>query len=141
MYKMEIEFLKTAEKHLDKTLIQNQRKLYTKDQIQDIQKQYPSIPDEYLIYLSQIGEGSFLEEFCTVFGDLIEVEDFFDEALHDYLDFEEEVLQFGCDFSGNAFVFLTEEEWEVGVLYHDDLGVIEKTGEKFREFISKKIMG
>lgn len=69
------------------------------------------------------------------------MEDFFDEALQEYLDFEEEVLQFGCDFSGNAFVFLIDEEWEVGIVYHDDLGVIEKTGEKFKEFISKMIRG
>lgn len=136
-----MEFLKAAEEHLDKTLIQNVRKIYSKDEIENIQKQYSNIPEEYLIYLSQIGEGAFREEFCTVFGDLIEVEDFFDEALHEYLDLEEEVLQFGCDFSGNALVFLIDEGWEVGILYHDDLGVIEKTGQKFKEFISKMIMG
>lgn len=136
-----MEFLKTAEEHLDKTLIQNVRKIYSKNEIENIEKQYLNIPEEYLIYLSQIGEGGFREEFCTVFGDLIEVEDFFDEDLHEYLDFEEEVLQFGCDFSGNALVFLIDEGWEVGILYHDDLGVIEKTGQKFKEFISKMIMG
>ena len=140
MYKKEMEFLKTAEEHLDKTLIQNVRKVYSKDEIENIQKQYPNIPEEYLIYLSQIGEGGFREEFCTVFGDLIEVEDYFDEDLHEYLDFEEEVLQFGCDFSGNALVFLIDEGWEVGIIYHDDLGDIEKTGQKFKEFISKMIM-
>lgn len=141
MYEKEIEFLRTSEEHLDKTLVQNQRQIYTKDQIENIQKQFPNIPNEYLKYLSQIGEGSFLEELCTVFGDLIEVEDFFDETLHEYLDYEEEVLQFGCDFSGNALVFLIEKEWNVGVIYHDDLGIIEKTGQNFKEFISEKIMG
>lgn len=140
MFEKEIEALKILEKDLDKNLIQNQRKAYSKNQIEEIKEQFPNIPEEYLKYLSEVGEGSFRDEFCTVFGELIEVEDFFDESLHEYLDFEEEVLQFGCDFSGNALIFLVNENWQVGIIYHDDLGMVEKTELNFREFISERIL-
>ncbi|AGF57721.1 hypothetical protein B0P06_003974 [Clostridium saccharoperbutylacetonicum] len=105
--------------------------MYSKKQIEELRKEYPKISDEYLEYLSEIGAGSFGREFCTIFGDLCELDEFYDESLLEFLDFEERVLQFGCDPSNKALVFLIDEDWKVGEIWDDDLGSIDKTGKTF----------
>lgn len=139
-YQKEIEFLKSIER-LDAplTLYQNKREMYSKKQIEELRKEYPKIPEEYLEYLSEIGAGSFREEFCTIFGELCEIEDFYDENLLEFLEFEERVLQFGCDPSGKALVFLIDENWEVGEIWDDDLSTIERTGKTFYDYICEVI--
>nr|WP_243186859.1 SMI1/KNR4 family protein [Clostridium muellerianum] len=111
--------------------------MYSKKQIEELQKEYSQVPKEYLEYLSEIGAGSFGKEFCTIFGDLCEIEDFYDESLLEFLNFEERVLQFGCDPSDKALVFLIDENWEVGEIWDDDLGSIYRTGKTFYDYISE----
>ncbi|MGH4124404.1 MAG: hypothetical protein ACREV6_15885 [Clostridium sp.] len=139
-YEREIEFLKSIER-LDtpQTLFQNKREVYSKKQIEELQKEHPQIPEEYLEYLSEIGAGSFREEFCTIFGELYEIEDFYDESLLEFLEFEERILQFGCDPSGKALVFLIDENWEVGEIWDDDLSTIERMGKTFYHYICEAI--
>ncbi|WPC39569.1 hypothetical protein [Clostridium sp. JS66] len=139
-YERELEALKYIDQ-LDAQLISHkeERELYSKKQIEELRKEYPQIPEEYLEYLSKIGAGSFGKEFCTIFGDLCEIEDFYDESLLEFLDFEERVLQFGCDPSGKALVFLIDENWEVGEIWDDDLGSIYRTGKTFYDYISEII--
>lgn len=139
-YEKEIEFLKSIER-LDTplTLDQNKRELYSKKQIEELRKEHHQIPEEYLEYLSEIGAGSFREEFCTIFGELCEIEDFYDESLLEFLDFKERVVQFGCDPSGKALVFLIDENWEVGEIWDDDLGSVDRTGKAFYDYICEVI--
>ncbi|NMM62445.1 hypothetical protein HBE96_07025 [Clostridium sp. P21] len=137
-YERELEALKYIDQ-LDAQLISHkeERELYSKKQIEELQKEYSQVPKEYLEYLSEIGAGSFGKEFCTIFGDLCEIEDFYDESLLEFLNFEERVLQFGCDPSDKALVFLIDENWEVGEIWDDDLGSIYRTGKTFYDYISE----
>nr|WP_275298950.1 hypothetical protein [Clostridium sp. YIM B02500] len=104
-----------------------------------MRKEYPQIPEDYLEYLSEIGAGSLGNEFCTIFGDLCELDEFYDESLLEFLNFEERVLQFGCDHSNKALVFLVDDNWKVGEIWDDDLGTIERTGKTFYEYICEII--
>ncbi len=139
-YERELEALKYIDK-LDVQLISHkeEREVYSKNQVEELRKEYPQIPEEYLEYLSEIGAGSFGGEFCTIFGDLCEIEEFYDESLLEFLDFKERVLQFGCDPSGKALVFLIDENWEVGEIWDDDLGNIERIEKTFYEYICEAI--
>ncbi len=139
-YEKELESLKHIEQ-LNIQLISHkeERELYSKKQVEEFRKEYPQIPDEYLEYLSEVGAGSFCGEFCTIFGDLCEIEDFYDESLLEFLNFEERVLQFGCDPSGKALVFLIDDNWRVGEIWDDDLGNVDKTGKTFYEYICEVI--
>lgn len=49
------------------------------------------------------------------------------------------MLQFGCDPSGKALVFLIDENWEVGEIWDDDLSTIERTGKTFYDYICEVI--
>lgn len=139
-YEKELEALKYIDQ-LDAQLISHKedRELYSKKQIEELRKEYPKIPDEYLEYLSEIGSGSFGREFYTIFGDLCELDEFYDESLLEFLDFEERVLQFGCDRSNKALVFLIDEDWKVGEIWDEDLGSIDRTGKAFYEYICEII--
>ncbi|EKQ56083.1 MULTISPECIES: hypothetical protein [unclassified Clostridium] len=139
-YEKELEELKYIDQ-LDDQLIsrKEERELYSKKQIEELRKEYPQIPEEYLEYLSEIGVGSFGREFCTIFGDLCELDEFYDESLLEFLDFEERVLQFGCDPSNKALVFLIDEDWKVGEIWDGDLGSIDRTGKTFYEYICEVI--
>jgi hypothetical protein len=139
-YEKELEELKYIDKlDVQLTLHKEERELYAKKQIEELRKEYPQIPEEYLEYLLEIGAGSFRNEFCTIFGDLCELDEFYDESLLEFLDFEERVLQFGCDPSNKALVFLIDEDWKVGEIWDDDLGNIDKTGKTFYEYICEVI--
>lgn len=139
-YERELESLKYIDK-LDAQLIlhKEERELYSKKQTEELRKEYPQIPEEYLEYLLEIGAGSFAKGFCTIFGDLCEIEEFYDDSLLEFLDFEERVLQFGCDPSGKALVFLIDENWKIGGIWDDDLGNVERTGKTFYEYICELI--
>ncbi len=139
-YEKELEKLKYIDQ-LDVQMISHkeERELYSKKQVEELKREYPQIPEEYLEYLSEIGAGSFGNEFCTIWGDLCELDEFYDESLLEFLDFEERVLQFGCDPSGKALVFLIDENWKVGEIWDDDLGNVERTGKTFYEYICEII--
>jgi hypothetical protein len=142
MYEKELAYLNESEKNLDKSLIQNRRTRYSAEEIKELLELYPGIPQEYLAYLQEVGEGSFRSEFCTIFGDPMLVTDFLDDSLHEFLpdDADTTLLQFGVDLDGNPLVFLLENNWTIGTLYHDDLDV-DESGQSFREFISALILG
>lgn len=140
MYEKEIEALSDAEKDLDKTKIEYHRTLHSELQLQELRQRFHGIPEDYLTYLAEVGEGSIGDELYTVFGELMDAEDFFDEQLHEFLDFDESVLLFGCDFSGNGLIFLPDEDWMVGIIYHDDMGEVERTEKDFRSYISEVIL-
>ncbi|AWI05526.1 hypothetical protein [Clostridium drakei] len=139
-YERELEALKYIDQ-LDAEMNsrQEEREVYSKKQIEELRKEYPQIPEDYLEYLSEIGAGSFGKEFCTIFGDLCEIEDFYDESLLEFLDFEEKVLQFGCDPSGKALVFIIDENWEVGEIWDDDLGSVSRAEKTFYDYICEVI--
>lgn len=143
MYEKELAGLNEAEKTLDKSLVQNQRTRYSAEELAELRERYPGIPEEYLAYLQEVGEGSFRAQFCTIFGDPMQVTDYLDDALHEFLpeNADSELLQFGIDFAGNPLVFLLEDNWTVGTLYQEDLGEVEESGQSFREFISALILG
>lgn len=140
MYEKEIQALNMAEEGLDKSLIQHQRTLYGKARIDELRQSRPGIPEDYLSYLAEVGAGGIRNELFTIFGEPMEVEEFFEEELHEFLDSDEMVLLFGCDASGNGLLFLTDEEWQVGIIYLDDLGEIVETEQDFRSFISEAIL-
>ncbi|WP_238899045.1 hypothetical protein [Clostridium sp. YIM B02500] len=129
-----------ALKYIDQLIShKEERDLYSKKQVEEMRKEYPQIPEDYLEYLSEIGAGSLGNEFCTIFGDLCELDEFYDESLLEFLNFEERVLQFGCDHSNKALVFLVDDNWKVGEIWDDDLGTIERTGKTFYEYICEII--
>lgn len=140
MYEQEIQALQIQEKDVDLTLVQHRRTLYTEKQIEELRQKFVGIPETYLAYLTEVGEGSFRDEYLTIFGELLELEDFFDEALHEFIDDSERMLLFGCDYAGNGLVFLVEEGWQVGILYQDDLGEVEWTDQDFKTYISEIIL-
>lgn len=79
------------------------------------------IPQDFVDFLKEIGQGTLADEFFQFFGCLVQADEFYDELIREE-DHEElkDVLLFGRICTGDAVGFLTTDEWSIVEIWHDD---------------------
>lgn len=112
-YFMEKAFLLKVEESNNK---QNDRILFDDNQISELKFQYPGIPEDYLDYLKEIGEGSFRECQFSVRGWLARIKSIFGD---EYAISDKNLLFFGDNFSGDLAGFDIDNNWELIEFWHD----------------------
>jgi len=119
MYEDEISFLLAVE---DKTDESNKRLLFSEESCIKLKNKYPSIPEEFLSYLQEIGAGTVREQQYWIYED---------PALHnkderfswykptDFL--EKNYLVIGDDFAGNLYALDIQNDYAPVLLDHECL--------------------
>lgn len=134
-YKEEISFLEKVEDKKDAEM--NKREKLTDKEIEEIRKQYPYIPQDYLDYLKEIGYGTLRECQFMVYEGLENIEDLLGYEVEGLED--KKFLAFGDNYSGDFSGFLIEENWKVAEFWHDceELKVCEQS---FQEYIRGQML-
>ena len=130
-----LQFLTAHEENTESQM--NDRTPLSVAEISEIRNQYPSIPEDYLDYLTEVGWGAFRECQYAVYRGLIDPSDIFDTATA--ASFQKRVLCFGDNFAGDPGGFLPDENWAVVEIWHDSLDIYE-TNKSFGRFIREKMM-
>lgn len=104
-------------------------------EINELKKKYPKIPQEFLIYLENIGAGSIKNSSLMIFNDLL---DFDDLGLEDIYFLPKNIKIFGDNFSGDFIGFDFDKNGEVIEFLHES-GEISWTGKDFKQYIIELI--
>lgn len=115
----------------------NQRTTFTADELQAIRTKYPGVPDDYLDYLAEVGQGAFRECQYAVYGGFTRPDEVFDAESAASLG--KRVLCFGDNFSGDLGGFLPDEDWKVVEIWHDSMTIYE-TNQSFEAFIRQQML-
>lgn len=133
-YKDEINFLLRTEDSNDPS---NQRNKIADIGLDELKLNNLNIPIDYLIYLQEIGEGSFREGQFKVFGYLLSFDDI---GLGGIYDTPDNIKIFGDNFSGDFACFdLSSNKNEVIEFWHDSEELY-YTGKAFREYIREQML-
>ena len=106
------------------------------DEISRLRTTYAEIPSDFLEYLAQVGAGSVNNCRYMVYGDLLNPSDIF--SLESVQEFENSILLFGDDFTGNPAGFLVNENWRLAEILHEDL-TLSYVNSTFGQFIKQMI--
>jgi len=128
-YASEIEFLKKVESHNNRTLLNN-------DQTKNLLLEYPKLPEDYLIYLQEIGSGSFRESQFNVTAPF-NLEDL---GLEDHYELKPNIWFFGDNFAGDFAGFdLDQNDGKVVEFWHDS-GELYYTNKTFKTYIREQML-
>jgi len=136
MYEDINDFLARVEDADEKTM--NSRRLLSQEQIDDLRKVHPRIPEEFLSYLQEVGAGAFRECQFTVYGFLDTPDNILGKDVLLLKEPSVRALCFGDNFSGDLGAFLPDEDWVIADLWHDN-GTICRKGRTFRQYIREKM--
>jgi predicted DNA-binding WGR domain protein len=117
----------------------NARKRLTARQVEKLRRQFPGVPEDFLAYLLQVGEGAFRECQFAVRGDLVTPDELFGEGVFFRQDPTTRVLCFGDNFSGDMSGFLPEKRWSIVELWHDD-GTLYPVKKPFGKYIREEML-
>ncbi len=101
---------------------------HTPDEVGRLRDRYPGIPEDYLDYLAEVGDGG--NEYA-VYNGLVGPEDIFGSRADA---FGKRLLCFGDNFMGDVGAFLPDEGWAVVELVHEDMSIC-PTEQSFAQFI------
>ncbi|TDX13351.1 hypothetical protein EDB96_0045 [Flavobacterium sp. S87F.05.LMB.W.Kidney.N] len=133
-YTLEKEFLKKVENNNDK---QNEREILNKDQIKNLLLKYPKLPQDYLIYLQEIGSGSFRECQFNIASSLFDLEDL---GLNNYYELKSNVWFFGDNYSGDFSGFdFDKNDGNVVEFWHES-GELYYTNKPFQAYIREQML-
>lgn len=128
MYSSEIEFLAENEDPDDDA--NGQRTQASDSYIDELVSLYPGIPTEYLMYLQQVGWGSFREDRFEIFDQPVFMSGEGIENLR--------YLAFGHNFSGDTSVFDVKKSYSIAEHWHESNEMYEsKLG--FKDYIRKRM--
>ena len=116
-----VAFLKRVEN--PKRAKMNRRTRISPQKAAGLRKQFPGIPEDYLVYLREVGWGSFRECRFMVYSEPDTPDAILGKGAFDWLKPSTRVLCFGDNFSGDLVGFLPDEEWAVVELWHDSSAV------------------
>lgn len=134
-YEEEISFLEKVEDKKDAEI--NKREKLTDKDIEEIRKQYPDIPQDYLDYLKEMGYGTIRECQFMVYKGLENIEDILGYEVEELED--KKFLVFGDNYSGDFSGFLIEEEWKVAEFWHD-CEELNDCKQSFHEYIREQML-
>jgi hypothetical protein len=137
LYDDVIEFLARVED--PKKHRMNTRKRLTAREVNQLRREYPGVPEDFLAYLSEVGAGLFRECQYTVYGFLGTPNEILGEGVLELKEPSIRVLCFGDNFSGDMAGFLPEKRWAVVEVWHDD-GIPCRVKKPFRSYIKEKML-
>lgn len=114
MYEEEIQFLKKVEDPSDRN---NDRDLLTGFECEELKSKFPGIPDEYILYLMEVGYGSAREDQYMIYGN--------PTLCHEDGDFSWyetggiNYLVIGDDFAGNLYALNIDVNYQPVLLDHE----------------------
>ena len=132
-YNLEIEFLKKVENSRDES---NKREIVTEEQIKILVEKHPKIPEDYIVYLKEIGGGNFRECFFKVHPFLFDLEDI---GLDEHYDLKENVCFFGDNFAGDFSGFDFDKNDGHVVEFWHETGDLNYTDTTFQEYIREQM--
>lgn len=135
MYEEEIKFLNRVENN-NKAPMDERRKWIT-EEVSQIKKRFPDIPNDYITYLQEIGTGSFRECQFGVHGLLETIDEIVGEGLYDIKD--NLFLIFGHNYSGDFSGFIADKGWKVAELWHET-GELYVTDQTFQQYIREQML-
>jgi hypothetical protein len=145
MYEDVIDFLARVENPEEKQM--NTRRRFTSAEAEEMRRDFPGVPDDFVAYLCEVGGGCFRECQFTVYGWLATPVDILGEGagLKDP-DSKAYFLSFGDDFCGNMSGFLPNEKWSLAealriTLYGcPNVATLDRVDESFGQYIRKQIL-
>ncbi len=96
----------------------NSRKRLTSRQLEGLRRKFPGVPEPYLVYLSEVGWGSFRECQFMIYDRPGTPENILGKGVFP-LPEDVQVLCFGDNFSGDLSGFLPKQRWAIVELCHD----------------------
>lgn len=134
MYENELRFLESHEDLEDET--NGQRSVFSVEEMDKLLREYPSLPEEYIAYLIEVGAGPFRECQYEVF----DAPCYFEELYEVGFEFEpKRYIAFGHNFSGDTSVFDAKQGFEVLDFWHDSFEFYAKNM-SFKAFIKEKML-
>ncbi|MGG3527710.1 SMI1/KNR4 family protein [Bacillus pseudomycoides] len=88
------------------------------------------IPQDYIIFLKEVGYGSVSNAYFMFYGGLIEADEIYDADENPEI---KTVLLFGDNFAGDAIGFQTTNSWEIVEIWHEDLSIVPRDETSFKE--------
>jgi hypothetical protein len=133
-YNQEKEFLKRVEDVENKT---NLRQIPTEEKIQQILSEHPSLPQDYIQYLQEIGSGNFRECQFNVKDYLFDIESI---GLGEDYDIKPNVKFFGDNFCGDFSGFDFDNNDGFVVEFWHETGQLYYTGQTFKNYIRQQML-
>ena len=115
--------------------VHNKRTLVTAEKLIKLKENYPQIPEEYLLYLSNVGWGDFRQCGYMIYSGPITLDSI---GLSEAYPLKEKVIFFGDNFSGDMAGFNLDNNYSVVVLGHAS-GDLHETGLSFRQFMREQM--
>ncbi|WP_298468827.1 SMI1/KNR4 family protein [Psychrobacillus sp. FSL K6-4046] len=91
-------------------------------------------PQEYKDFLMEMGFGAVSDGYFMFYSGLIEADEIYDAKENPEI---KNILLFGDKFSGDAMGFLTNEEWAIVEIWHEDLYICRRVEANFYEIVRK----
>jgi hypothetical protein len=113
----------------------NKRTLVTTEKLNELKANHPGLPDEYLVYLKNIGWGDFRECGYMIYSGLLTLDSI---GLSKAYPLKEKVVFFGDNFSGDMAGFNLDNNYSIVELWHES-GDLHETRLSFRKFIRGQI--
>ena len=129
-----LEFLGKYESTFDST---NQHTTMPSDMVRQIREAHPSLPNDYLDFLAEVGWGSFREGQYKVFEGLKDSNDLFDTETVE--SFGQRVLWFGENASGDISGYLPDDDWRTVEVWRDSKDLYE-TRKTFGVFLREQLL-
>jgi hypothetical protein len=140
-----IEFLARVENPQEKQM--NTRRRLTAAEADEMRRNFPGVPEEFVAYLCEVGGGAFRECQFTVYGWLATPVDILGEGAGlKEPDSKVCFLSFGDDFSGNMGGFLPSEQWSLAEAFRitlfgcPNVATLDRVEESFGQYIRKQIL-
>ena len=124
------DFLQRVEDSKNRT---NERTVFSSNELMELVKNYPGIPNDYVEFLAKIGCGSFREGTYVVYSGLVAVNEILPGFESDY-----KILCFGDDLRGDPAGFIPSQDWKVVEIFHEDYDV-HCEDQTFSEFIAERL--
>lgn len=103
--------------------------------IDGIKKSFSGIPDDYILFLEEIGSGEIGNNNYMLYNGLLLPDEIYDADTADDL---QGILIFGDDMQGNCYGFKPSNEWSIVEIDSSDMN-LHKVSDCFSEFIRGKV--
>jgi hypothetical protein len=128
LFENEIDFLNSLNQLFNRSTLNKQK-------VEEIDSKYRGIPQLYLNYLFEIGNGEVREYSLNFFGGLVTLDSI---GLAEHYPTERKIEFFCTDFGGELYGFDLDNNYDIIELDHET-GVFNTVGKNFRQFLREKI--